>query len=362
MNDRERYLATVLGEPVDRPPYYLFWGPWGRTWQRWQREAMPQAYASFDDVRAGFGADAQPRTLPVNTGPCPEIPHRVIEEDENFIVHVDAWGITRRDTKHGESMSAFLDFPVKTRADWIRFRDAYLDPHHPDRLKGPWRELGSAWMHEGVPIRLGAFPSAGIFGPYRWLLGDEEGLIALLTMPDLAHEIMDHLATLYLTVFEEVVAAVRVDEIHLWEDMCYRNGPLISPSHWEHFLGPNYRRIKAFADAHDIPVISVDTDGDPDLIAQPMIDAGVNLLFPMEVAAGCDVNVWRATYPELALLGGIDKRALAQDPTAIDTELARVRPALAAGRYIPALDHLVPDDVPWQHYAYYAEARRRIGE
>jgi uroporphyrinogen decarboxylase len=358
MNHRERYLATVLGKESDRPPYALFWGPWGRTWQRWQRESMPKDYATFEDVRAAFGADVLPRTVPVNTGPCPEIPHRIIEESEDFIVHIDAWGITRRDYKHGESMSAFLDFPVKTREDWTHFRDAHLDPHHPDRLKGSWRELDRAWMAADYPIRLGAFPSAGVFGPYRWLMGDEEGLIALLTMPDLAHEIMDHLTTLYLTVFEKVVTEVRVDEIHLWEDMCYRNGPLISPQHWESFLGPNYRRIRAFADAHDIPVISVDTDGDPALIAQPMIDAGVNLLFPMEVAAGCDVNVWRAKYPELALLGGIDKRALAQGPAAIDAELARVQPALEAGRYIAALDHLIPDDVAWEHYAYYARALR----
>jgi len=157
-----------------------------------------------------------------------------------------------------------------------------------------------------------------------------------------------------------VVREAQVDEIHLWEDMCYRNGPLISPQHWEAFLGPNYRRIKAFADAHNIPIVSVDTDGNPDLIARSMIESGVNLLFPMEVAAGCDVNAWQEKYPTLCMLGGIDKRALAQGPEAIDDELARVRPAVEKGRYIPALDHLVPDDVSWTNYCYYAQALKDL--
>jgi uroporphyrinogen decarboxylase len=191
-------------------------------------------------------------------------------------------------------------------------------------------------------------------------MGDLEGLIAFHTMPDLVHEIMDHMTDVYLTVWDKVVKEVRADSIHMWEDMCYRGGPLISPKMWEEFLGPNYRRIKAFAELHNIRVISVDTDGDPDRITPPMMKAGVNLLFPLEVAAGCDVNVWRDRYPTLAFMGGIDKRALAQGPEAIDRELARIRPAMEKGRYIPDLDHVIPDDVSWENYVYYVKALKKM--
>ena len=119
-------------------------------------------------------------------------------------------------------------------------------------------------------------------------------------------------------------------------------------------MGPPYRRIKDFADENGIKVISVDTDGQPELIVPPMIGAGVNLLFPMEVAAGADVNHYRRKFPGLALLGGIDKRALAAGPDAIDRELERIRPALAKERYIPDLDHLVPDDVSWDNFCHFA--------
>jgi uroporphyrinogen decarboxylase len=364
----------MLGESIDRQPYWLFWSPWETTWERWRAELasgasacqalFPQRsgdYSAFVACfRDAFGPDALPRVLPVNLGPCPRIPEVVLEESEEFVVRVDSWGITRRDFKGHQSMSDFIEFPVKGWDDWCRFKAAHLDPRHPERLGANWRELGAEWMAKGYPVQVGGYPDAGVFGPYRWLVGDEDGLVALLTMPELAHDIMDTITDIYLAVLEQVVKDVRVDVFHFWEDMCYRNGPLISPRHWEQFLGPNYRRIKAFADEHDIPVISVDTDGDPELIAQPMIDAGVNLLFPMEVAAGCDVNVWQERYPGLAMIGGVDKRALACGPEEIDRELERIRPAVERGRYIPALDHLIPDDVSWDNYCHYALGLKRL--
>ena len=356
MNDRERFIAAVLGQPVDRPPFWLFWGPWATTLRRWEREGKPPEA----DHRLFFGADHAPASVSVNTGPCPRIEPVVLAEDEDYRVFYDSWGIKRRDYKHGESMSEFLEFPVKNRRDWEAFREQYLNPDDPRRLAGSWREQAQAWMAQGIPIQLGYYPDGGVFGPYRWLMGDEEGLAALCTMPDLAHEIMDHITSVYLAVWEQVVKEVRVDVIHLWEDMCYVAGPLISPRMWEEFLGPNYRRIKAFADRHAIPVISVDTDGQPDRITPPMMRAGVNLLFPMEVAAGCDVNEWQRKYPTLGMMGGIDKRALARGPAAIDRELERIRPAVERGRYIPDLDHLIPDDVSWENYCYYAEKLKKL--
>jgi hypothetical protein len=56
------------------------------------------------------------------------------------------------------------------------------------------------------------------------------------------------------------------------------------------------------------------------------------------------------------MMGGIDKRALTLGPAAIDQELARIRPAVEQGRYIPYLDHLIPDDVSWDNYSYYAQS------
>jgi hypothetical protein len=357
MTDRERFVACLRGEPVDRPPYWLFWSPWRTAWARWKAEGKPP---EISDHRTSFDPDALPMVLPLNFGPCPRIERQVLEEDDEFRITRDSWGIIRRDFRHSESMSEFLSFPVKNRRDWEQFKEERLDPDHADRLAGDWREKGDTWMEKGWPIQLGCFPDLTVFGGLRWLLGDEECLIAFYTMPDLVHEIMDHLTSVHLTVMEKAVAEVRIDVIHIWEDMCGRQGSLISPQHWREFMGPCYRRMAAFRQRHDIPLMSVDTDGNSDTIMPPMMEAGVNFLFPLEVAAGCDVNAMRKKYPEMGFMGGIDKRALAVGPPAIDRELARVAPAVRTGRYIPDLDHLVPDDVSWENYCYYAEALKRL--
>jgi len=360
MTDRERFVACMLGEAVDRPPYWLFWAPWPTTWQRWRAEGMPAEMESYADVRAHFAAECPPCVLPVNVGPCPAIEREVIEETDEFVTFTDGWGIKRRDFKGHQSMSEFIEFPVKGRADWQAFRERWLDPDDPRRLAGPWRERAAEWSARGRPLQLGYYPDCGMYGSLRWLLGDEECLLAFYDDPALVHEIMEHMTDVYVTVFEKVASEVQVDVIHIWEDMAGRQGPLISPAMWEEFMGPCYRRIKALADRRGIPIISVDTDGRPHDIVPPMRAAGVNYLFPIEVAAGCDVVAMQRMFPHLGMMGGIDKRALAGGPGAIDRELERIRPAVEAGRYVPDLDHLIPDDVSWESFRHYADALAKL--
>lgn len=362
MTDRERFVNYMLGEPVDRPPFWLFWGPWPSTWKMWRSEGMPPELSGIEHVhelRQALGGDTVPQSIPVNCGPCPKVQETVIEENERWRVFIDNWGIKRRDLKTTMSMSEFLSFPVRSREDWEKYKAERLDPNHPDRLAGDWEDQCVQWMNRGWPIQLGDYPD-GIFGTVRWLLGDEDCLTAFYTQPDLVHDIMNHMTMLYLTVFKKVASRVRVDVIHIWEDMCGRQGPLISPRLWEEFMGPCYQRIHAFAREHGIPLISVDTDGNPGLIIPPMMRSGVNFVFPFEVAAGCDVNEYRNRFPSLGMMGGIDKRELAKDHIAIERELDRIRPAFERGRYIPDLDHGVPDDVSWDNFHYYTGRLRSL--
>ena len=75
---------------------------------------------------------------------------------------------------------------------------------------------------------------------------------------------------------------------------------------------PNYKKIKAFADAHNIPVFSLDTDGDCSELVPLFMECGINLIFPFEVAAGCDILEYRKKYPKLCIMGGIDKQEIAK--------------------------------------------------
>ena len=56
---------------------------------------------------------------------------------------------------------------------------------------------------------------------------------------------------------------------------------------------------------------------------------------------------------------GVDKRAMAAGPEAIDAELVRLTPLLKEGGFIPWCDHFVPPDVSLSDYQYYV---RRMKE
>jgi uroporphyrinogen decarboxylase len=67
----------------------------------------------------------------------------------------------------------------------------------------------------------------------------------------------------------------------------------------------------------------------------------------------------RQAFPQLQILGGVDKIPLARDRAAIDAALAWAPGMLKQGGYIPYVDHMVPPDVPWENFVYY---RQRLNE
>jgi hypothetical protein len=165
---------------------------------------------------------------------------------------------------------------------------------------------------------------------------------------------------LWLALWERVAAEVRIDHIHIWEDMSGRQGSLISPAMVAEFMMPCYDRIAAFARAHGVRLISVDTDGDCRELVPLMMRHGVNWVFPFEVQAGNDVRAYRRRYPALGIMSGLDKRALARDRAAIDREVAVAAEMVRYGRYLPGFDHLIPPDVPWENFRYAAEQLKAV--
>ena len=72
------------------------------------------------------------------------------------------------------------------------------------------------------------------------------------------------------------------------------------------------------------------------------------------------VQVHKEFGRDLRMWFGIDKRALAEGPTAIDAEFARVRPLVEEGGYVAGLDHGFPPDVSFANYCYYLEHLREM--
>jgi uroporphyrinogen decarboxylase len=124
---------------------------------------------------------------------------------------------------------------------------------------------------------------------------------------------------------------------------------------------PRYRRVTDYLHGRGVPYVGLDSDGQIHPLIPVWLDAGLNFLYPFEVQAGMDVLEVRRRYGrELRIWGGVDKRALARGPAAIDAELERVRPLMAEGGYIPHTDHTCPPDISFADFCYYVNRLNQV--
>ena len=262
-------------------------------------------------------------------------------------------------------MPEYLDHPVKDRATWEEDVKWRLDPGTAARYK----DLGERMEIAQAEAALGKMICQNLVGGYmylRSLIGPADLLYALYDMPDVIHDCMETWLAVADAVIARHQAHVTLDEFFIAEDICYNHGPLISPDMMAEFLLPYYQQLLTNLKARQIDrgrhlYVQVDTDG----YAVPVIPIyqaaiGMDVMSPFEVASGCDVVEIGRQYPDLVILGGIDKRVLASGRAAIDAELERILPVMRArGGYIPTSDHGVPAEVPYEDYLYY---RRRCVE
>ena len=363
MTARERFRRQMRFERVDHSVRWESWGFWGQTIARWRKEGLPEG-ASPEEY---FGLD--PRVyLEVASGMTalpydPAFEQVVIERTEKHVVYRNAQGILMRERADhaGLSMPQWLDFPVKTRADWEKMRDERLDPDTPTRYPD-WAAIHRKWDERACPLGLSI---VGAYGTPRNLFGEERLALVYYDDPDFVHEIMKWWVWFYKRLISNVTANLPgIDYVFLWEDMAYKTGPLISPAFVKRFMIPYYEELIDHIYACDIPTVLLDTDGNAEALLDLFLEAGIRALIPLEVAADMEPTKIRKRYGRrLALAGGIDKRAVAEGGEAMRREVMRKVPDLLKdGGYIPAEDHSTPPDTPFENFRAFVELLRELGD
>jgi len=175
----------------------------------------------------------------------------------------------------------------------------------------------------------------------------------------LIHDCMRTWFELADTTIEKHQEHISFDQLFIGEDICYKTGPLISPDMMREFLFPYYQQLLTNMKARQIDksrhlFFHVDTDGFADCVIPLYRELGMDAMSPFEVAAGCDVIRSGQEYPDLVILGGVDKMVLSRGTKAIDEMVDRIFPAMQErGGFIPTCDHGVPEEVSYQDYLHY---------
>ena len=358
MTNKERFKRAFLCQEADRAPYNFYFGPWGETLARWQSEGLGEGN---QDWAAPFGFDPGVRDVPINYGPFPAFEHTVIERKEYTQITTNHFGAIQEISLRGPTIPKYLKFPVTTVDEWIAYKKDRLNPDSPERFPDNFKDIAAQLNNYDGPVQLGGYPF-GVFGTIRELMGLENLMYAFYDDPELVHMVMDDLTDFWLSLYAKVCRdfGVNVDIIHIWEDMSGKQGSLISPSLMYEFMVPNYKKMREFADNHGIHTLMLDTDGNVDDLVQVYIDGGINCLLPFEVVAGCDVVEYRKKYPNLCIIGGVDKLELAKGKEAIDKEIERLAPMFDYPGYIASPDHLPHPDISWEDFSYFCNRMKEL--
>ena len=249
----------------------------------------------------------------------------------------------------------------------LKDREAFETLYRPKMQFTPERVNIEAFRHfnehrpKDVPV---GFHVGSVLGSVRdmvsvvgmsYLLYDED--------EDLFADVVDTFADMQYECVKAVLeTGAKFDFAHYWEDICFKNGPLLSPEIFDELCGKHYKKRNDLLHQYGIDIISLDCDGVVDKLIPTWLDNGVNVLFPIEVGVwGDQFEAARKKYGERILgIGGMDKTALRRDKAAVDAEIERMKRLASLGGFIPCPDHRLMPGTKFELVQYYAEEIKKI--
>ncbi len=410
MNTRERFIEVMKNFNTSVPTMKWEFGYWGETLNNWYKDGLPknnfskipseytstsssiytkswiadnkfvkegsypqgfvsmagglywptQGFALDQDVKNHFKMDNGQQLVDLNLFFYPLFETKTLEEDDERLKYIDLDGVVRLFAKESATMASGWEWPIKDWNSWLELKEERLNMNNvKERLPKDWKEKVKEWKTRDYPLGLGGYP-LGFFGTLAHLIGYDKLFLMYYDDPKLIHDIMDTFTTLWISVFEEVLAEVEIDHMQIWEDISFGAGSMVSPAVMREFMLPYYKRLTGFLKGKGVDLIFVDTDGDCMKIIPFFIEAGVTGMYPFEVHCGMDVLKVREKFPELAIMGGIPKSEIRYGKKRIDEILEPIPEMLKKGGYIPFGDHFIPPEVDFENFKYYREKLNSI--
>jgi uroporphyrinogen decarboxylase len=382
MNSRERFYEVMNFNTSVRTLDWEF-GYWYQTVEQWYKEGLIKNYGIKGDwgkadpvaaqgvawpmlgipkdydVEEQLNLDKGFERIDINQDIYPPFESEIIDDLGDEVTITGAFGETMIKKKDNSTIAKIIKGVVSDDKDWEKLKEERLQINYDKRKPDNWDELLKKYKNRDFPLSISGVP-IGFFGLLRFLFGEPQIYYIYYDNPKLIHKMNSYFCDLWINLFSEVLSEVDADCAHFWEDMSGKQGSLISKECFKEFMTPYYKRIIGFLKSQGIKYFIVDTDGNPDELIPLFIECGINGLYPFEVQAGADIIKTREKYPEFRILGGLDKRVLAESKERIDEELDNKLPfMLKKGGFIPYMDHIVPPNVPWENFKYYREKMKK---
>lgn len=351
---REEYIKHMTFEKTEKQMFVEMFGPLIRLDEEWREQG-----ATEDEIgMVGFDWDFVPVVdCGGNTGIMPAFESRVLEDTPEYTLSTDKYGRTVKLSKGYASIPLPLDYPVKTMEDWLKIKPRF--EYNENRINWAQVERAKQLQKEGALVV--AWMEGGFDLP-RELMGEEGACIAYYEDPELMEDILATVAETTYKVLDKISDHLQIDNLCSHEDLAGKSGPLVGPSIVEEFIQPYYRKVWDMLSAKGTKLFSMDSDGNMNPVIDAFLDCGVNIMYPMEPAAGMDIVELRKKYgTRVAFKGGIDKHVLRRSKEEIKKELEyKMQALMQEGGVCFGLDHRIPNGTPLENYKYYIDTAREL--
>lgn len=346
---RGEYLDHMTFKANVRPLFTEIFGPIVGLKEEWEAQGATPEELSFSAFR--YRCESRGH-IPVNTGRQGGHTPEIIEETDDHILSRDALGRLMKLHKGFATLPLPLDHPVKTMDDWLKIKPWY--EFSEDRFRKNWEAAAREHLANNRVVAVGI---PGGFDEPRQLMGEAEVCIAYYEQPELIHDMLKTMGDTAVKVLDRVSKAVQVDMLSVHEDMAGKSGSLAGPKQIGEFIAPYYRRVWDMLADRGARLFDQDSDGDMNSVIPAFMEAGVNLMHPMEPAANMDIVKIREQYgTRLAFYGGIDKHVIRRSREEIVAELEyKIPPMIRTGGCVLALDHRIPNGTPLENYRFYIQ-------
>lgn len=367
MTIRENLIAILNYEKFDRMPIIAF-GYWGETVDKWAEEGYitkedAENYKRYGDNGIGDKAIMSKLGFDFAWSPCisgntflhPGFqPQLLKKEADGCEIIRDGAGLIIRVKPGVTSIPSEVGTTLTDRESWeehylpkLQYSDARVNTEAIKNIRSSYPKDLPFMLHCG-----------SLMGNIRNMLGVTHLSYLYADDEDLYTEVIDTFGNLTYQVVEKIMeTGVQIDFAHFWEDICFKNGPLVTPSVFEEKVGPHYKRITDLLKKNNINIVSLDCDGCIDSLLPIWLENGVNTMFPIEVGTwNANIKPWREKYGrELRGVGGMNKTVFSKDKAAIEHEVERLKELISLGGYVPCPDHRIAPDAKFPLVAYYCE-------
>lgn len=370
MTNRERAMNILHYKPVDRLPAVHF-GYWQELLAEWaEQKKIPAELADrcYDGTEKEkeldklIGWDFNWYTTVGSTnGLHPKFEQKVLEVLPDGTKRMqNGDGLIERVKPGAHSIPSEDDYLLKDREAF----EALYKPKmqfSPDRIDLDFFRNFNETRPKDIPVglHLGS------------VLGDIRNMTSVLGMSYLLYDedetlfadIVDTYAELQYQCAKAVLeTGAKFDFAHYWEDICFKNGPLLSPDTFDELCAKHYKKRNDLCHEYGIDIISLDCDGVTEKLLPTWFENGVNTMFPIEIGVwGDQFEAAREKFGKGMLgVGGMDKTALRKDKAAVDAEIERLKRLAALGGFIPCPDHRLMPGSKFELVQYYAEEIKKI--